>query len=70
MSYKDFIKNAVSNNNDKYVEDKSVNDWDINNTTEHIQPDYDNNDKNYNISIRDIVSGINQSKSKLSGANV
>lgn len=74
MSYKDFIKNRVNSQEDSreyiYVEDKPVNDWDINTTTEIIQPEYNHNDKDYNISVRDVVAGINNSKHKLSGANV
>lgn len=73
MSYKDFIKNAVNSNtenDDKYVENKPSNDWEINSSNEHIQPEYNNNDKDYSVSLRDVISGINKSKHKLSGANV
>lgn len=74
MSYKDFIKNRINPQEDSkeniYVEDKPINDWEINNTTEIIQPEYNHNDKDYNISVRDVVSSINNSKHKLSGANV
>lgn len=73
MSYKDFIRNAITDNtenDDKYVENKPVNDWEIDNSKEHIQPEYNNNDKDYSLSMRDVILGINKSKHKLSGANV
>lgn len=74
MSYKDFIKNAIHTDKepikDSYVEDKPKNDWDIDTVKEIIKPSYSDNQKDYNVSVRDIVAGINNSKHKLSGANV
>lgn len=75
MSYKDFIRSAVSttaeeSTDDIYVEDKPVNDWEIDTTQEVIKPDYNDSKKNYNISLRDVIAGINKSKYKLSGNNV
>lgn len=71
MSYKDFIKTTINeSNNDIYVEDKPKNDWEIDNTQETIKPDYSDSNKDYNLSLRDVISGINNSKYKLSGENV
>ena len=68
MSYKDFIRMKTSKND--YVEDKPVDDWQINKTVEMVKPEYSNDGKDYNVSMRDIISGINSSKYKVSGANV
>lgn len=72
MSYKDFIKAATTNDsiNDIYVDDKPKNDWEIDTTSEVVKPDYSDNNKDYSVSLRDVIDGINKSRYKLSGNNV
>lgn len=60
MSYKD----------SDYVGNPPQNDWDIDTTKEIIRPVYSDNNKDYNVPLRDVISGINQSKYKLNGNNV
>ena len=62
MSYKDYF--------DKTDESKLENDWDKDTTKEIIKPVYSDSDKDYNVSVKDIISGINDSKHKLNGNNV
>lgn len=72
MSYKDFIKAATTNNsiNDIYVDNKPKNDWEIDTTSEVVKPDYSDSNKDYSVSLRDVIDGINKSRYKLSGKNV
>lgn len=72
MSYKDFIKAATTNDsiNDIYVDDKPKNDWEIDTTKEVVKPDYSDSNKDYSVSLRDVIDGINKSRYKLSGKNV
>ena len=72
MSYKDFIKAATTDEsiNDIYVDDKPKNDWEINTTSEVVKPDYSDSNKDYSVSLRDVIDGINKSRYKLSGKNV
>ena len=72
MSYKDFIKAATTDEsiNDIYVDDKPKNDWEVDTTSEVVKPDYSDSNKDYSISLRDVIDGINKSKYKLSGKNV
>lgn len=67
MSYKDFIK---SRTNESIVEPTPTKDWEKEVITETINPEYNDNNKDYNISLRDVIEGINNSRHKLSGANV
>ena len=72
MSYKDFIKAATTDEsiNDIYVDDKPKNDWEIDTTSEIVKPDYSDSNKDYSVSLRDVIDGINKSRYKLSGKNV
>ena len=72
MSYKDFIKAATTDEsiNDIYVDDKPKNDWEVDTTKEVVKPDYSDSNKDYNVSLRDVIDGINKSRYKLSGKNV
>ena len=72
MSYKDFIKAATTNDsiNDIYVDNKPKNDWEIDTTSEVVKPDYSDSNKDYSVSLRDVIDGINKSRYKLSGKNV
>lgn len=72
MSYKDFIKAATTDEsiNDIYVDDKPKNDWEIDTTSEVVKPDYSDSNKDYSVSLRDVIDGINKSRYKLSGKNV
>ena len=72
MSYKDFIKAATTNEsiNDIYVDDKPKNDWEVDTTKEVVKPDYSDSNKDYSVSLRDVIDGINKSRYKLSGKNV
>ena len=72
MSYKDFIKAATTNDsiNDIYVEKKKKNDWEVDTTKEVVKPDYSDSNKDYSVSLRDVIDGINKSRYKLSGKNV
>lgn len=72
MSYKDFIKAATTDEsiNDIYVDDKPKNDWEIDTTSEVVKPDYSDSNKDYSVSLRDVIDGINKSRYKLSGNNV
>lgn len=72
MSYKDFIKAATTDEsiNDIYVDDKPKNDWEIDTTSEVVKPDYNDSNKDYSVSLRDVIDGINKSRYKLSGKNV
>ena len=72
MSYKDFIKAATTDEsiNDIYVDDKPKNDWEVDTTKEVVKPDYSDNNKDYSVSLRDVIDGINKSRYKLSGKNV
>ena len=72
MSYKDFIKAATTDEsiNDIYVDDKPKNDWEIDTTKEVVKPDYSDSNKDYSVSLRDVIDGINKSRYKLSGKNV
>lgn len=72
MSYKDFIKAATTDDsiNDIYVDDKPKNDWEVDTTKEVVKPDYSDSNKDYSVSLRDVIDGINKSKYKLSGKNV
>lgn len=67
MSYKDFIK---SRTNESIVESTPTKDWEKEVITETINPEYNDNNKDYNISLRDVIEGINNSRHKLSGTNV
>lgn len=67
MSYKDFIK---SRTNESIVEPTPTKDWEKEIITETINPEYNDNNKDYNISLRDVIEGINNSRHKLSGTNV
>ena len=67
MSYKDFIK---SRTNESIVEPTPAKDWEKEVITETISPEYNDNNKDYNISLRDVIEGINNSRHKLSGTNV
>lgn len=67
MSYKDFIK---SRTNESIVEPTPTKDWEKEVITETISPEYNDNNKDYNISLRDVIEGINNSRHKLSGTNV
>lgn len=67
MSYKDFIK---SRTNESIVEPTPTKDWEKEVITETINPEYNDNNKDYNISLRDVIKGINNSRHKLSGTNV
>lgn len=72
MSYKDLFTKTKTNTDkdDIYVEDKPKKDWELDTEKEIIKPDYNNNNKNYNLSLRDIIDSINKSRHKLSGKNV
>lgn len=73
MSYKDYIKNTTSSTDNKdniYVDDKPINDWDIETNKEIVKPEYNDGYKDYNVSLRDIIDGINNSRYKVSGNNV
>lgn len=77
MSYKDYINsiknetdNDVTLNDDKYVGENPVNDWDVNVDAEKLTPNYSDSNKDYSVSVRDVISSINNSKYKLSGKNV
>ena len=72
MSYKDFIKAATTDEsiNDIYVDNKPKNDWEVDTTKEVVKPDYSDSNKDYSVSLRDIIDGINKSRYKLSGKNV
>ena len=72
MSYKDFIKAATTDEsiNDIYVDDKPKNDWEVDTTKEVVKPDYSDSNKDYSVSLRDVIDGINKSRYKLSGKNV
>ena len=72
MSYKDFIKAATTDEsiNDIYVDDKPKNDWEVDTTKEVVKPNYSDSNKDYSVSLRDIIDGINKSRYKLSGKNV
>lgn len=60
MSY----KNYFSNNNDNYK------DWETDTVHEKISPKFNDNDKDYYLSMKDVIEGINTSKYPLSGENV
>ena len=72
MSYKDFIKAATTDEsiNDIYVDNKPKNDWEVDTTKEVVKPDYSDSNKDYSVSLRDVIDGINKSRYKLSGKNV
>ena len=72
MSYKDFIKAATTDESidDIYVDDKPKNDWEVDTTKEVVKPDYSDSNKDYSVSLRDVIDGINKSRYKLSGKNV
>lgn len=72
MSYKDFIKAATTDEsiNDIYVDDKPKNDWEVDTTSEVVKPNYSDSNKDYSVSLRDVIDGINKSRYKLSGKNV
>lgn len=72
MSYKDFIKAATTDEsiNDIYVDDKPKNDWEVDTTKEVVKPNYSDSNKDYSVSLRDVIDGINKSRYKLSGKNV
>lgn len=63
MSYKDYFDKTDNNN---IIE----NDWDKDTTKEIIKPVYSDSDKDYNVSVKDVISGINNSKHKLNGNNI
>lgn len=67
MSYKDFIK---SRSTESIVEQPKTKDWEKEITTETVKPNYNSENKDYNISMRDVIEGINNSRHKLSGANI
>ena len=60
MSYKNYFSN-----NDEYVKD-----WEKDTVKEKINPIYNDNNKDYYLSMKDIIEGINTSKYPLSGENV
>lgn len=62
MSYKDYIYdlNPV----------EPVDDWNADTGKEIINPVYSDSNKDYNVYLRDVINGINDSKYKLSGNNV
>lgn len=62
MSYKDYINNVI-----KETEEY---DWQKDSTTEIVKPSYSDSDKDYRLSLKDVINGINDSKYKLSGNNV
>ena len=71
MSYKDYIKQSIKNNEeDAYIGESIKNDWDRDTDKEIIKPEYNDNNKDYNISLKNVISGINSSKYKLNGNNV
>lgn len=73
MSYKDFVKSKMINTydiNDDYVDKKPEHDWEVNTVTENLKPVYNNGNKDYNISMRDVITKLNTSKYKISGTNV
>lgn len=74
MSYKDFVRSAINTDEEAvdniYVENKPANDWDIHENLEIVKPEYSDNQKDYNVSLRDVIDGINKSRYKLSGKNV
>lgn len=60
MSY----KNYFSNKNDTYK------DWETDTVHEKISPKFNDNNKDYYLSMKDVIEGINTSKYPLSGENV
>lgn len=65
MSYKDlFLKN-----ND-FVQEDPKDDWHKETCKETIIPTYNDGNKEYNISMANIINGINNSSNKLDGNNV
>lgn len=62
MSYKDYINNMIK--------EKEEADWQKDSTNEIVKPSYSDSDKDYTVSLKDVINGINDSKYKLSGNNV
>lgn len=62
MSYKDYINNMIK--------ETQEDDWQKDSTTEIVKPSYSDSDKDYSVSLKDVINGINDSKYKLSGNNV
>lgn len=60
MSYKDYFSD-----NDTYIKD-----WEKDTIKEKVNPVYNDDNKNYYLSMKDIIEGINTSKYPVSGENV
>lgn len=60
MSYKDYFSD-----NDTYIKD-----WEKDTIKEKVNPVYNDDSKNYYLSMKDIIEGINTSKYPVSGENV
>lgn len=61
MSYKDYFKNT----DNTYVKD-----WEVDTVKEKIRPTFNDSNKDYYLSMKDVIEGINTSKFPLSGENV
>lgn len=59
MSYKDY-----------FPKDNKIKDWEIDTVREKVNPVYNDDSKNYYLSMKDIIEGINTSKYPVSGENV
>lgn len=77
MSYKDYIKKivaleqeAINDTNDPFIIKDPKNDWDKERTDETIKPEYNDNYKDYTVSLKDIISGINSTKYKINGSKI
>lgn len=77
MSYKDYIKKivaleqeAINDTNDPFIIEDPKNDWDKERTDETIKPEYNDNYKDYTVSLKDIISGINSTKYKINGSKI
>lgn len=62
MSYKDYINNAIK--------EQQEDDWNIDTVKEVVNPVYSDSNQDYTVSLKDVINGINDSKYKLSGNNV
>ena len=59
LSYKDYIKQSIKNNEeDAYIGESIKNDWDRDTDKEIIKPEYNDNNKDYNISLTDNIPAI------------
>lgn len=59
MSYKNY-----------FPRDNSIKDWEVDTIKEKVSPVYNDDSKNYYLSMKDIIEGINTSKYPVSGENV